>query len=33
MAAGGKDGRHSEYLGFMIAEMQYLQRTHPGANW
>ena len=33
MAAGGKDGRHSEHLGYMIAEMQYLQRTHPGANW
>ncbi len=33
MALGGKDGRHSEHLGYMIAEMQYLQRTHPGANW
>jgi ring-1,2-phenylacetyl-CoA epoxidase subunit PaaC len=33
MAAGGKDGKHSEHLGYMIAEMQYLQRTHPGANW
>lgn len=33
MAAGGKEGRHSEHLGYMIAEMQYLQRTYPGANW
>ena len=33
MASGGKQGRHSEHLGFMIAEMQYLQRTYPGANW
>jgi ring-1,2-phenylacetyl-CoA epoxidase subunit PaaC len=33
MASGGKAGRHSEHLGFMIAEMQYLQRSHPGANW
>ena len=33
MAAGGKAGRHSEHLGYMIAEMQYLQRTHSGASW
>ena len=33
MASGGKQGHHSEHLGYMIAEMQYLQRTHPGATW
>ena len=33
MASGGKQGIHSEHLGYMIAEMQYLQRTHPGASW
>jgi ring-1,2-phenylacetyl-CoA epoxidase subunit PaaC len=33
MASGGKEGRHTEHLGYMIAEMQYLQRTHPGASW
>ena len=33
MASGGKQGVHSEHLGYMIAEMQYLQRTHPGADW
>mgnify|MGYP001811902957 FL=1 len=33
MASGGKAGRHSEHLGYMIAEMQYLQRAYPGATW
>jgi ring-1,2-phenylacetyl-CoA epoxidase subunit PaaC len=33
MASGGKAGRHTEHLGYMIAEMQYLQRTNPGAKW
>jgi len=33
MASGGKAGRHTEHLGYMIAEMQYLQRAHPGASW
>lgn len=33
MMSGGKAGQHSELLGYMIAEMQYLQRTHPGACW
>jgi len=29
----GKEGRHSEHMGHLLAEMQYLQRAHPGANW
>lgn len=29
----GKRGQHSEHLGYMLAEMQHLQRTHPGARW
>jgi ring-1,2-phenylacetyl-CoA epoxidase subunit PaaC len=29
----GKRGVHTEYLGRMLAEMQHLQRTYPGANW
>jgi ring-1,2-phenylacetyl-CoA epoxidase subunit PaaC len=29
----GKRGQHSEHLGYMLAEMQYLQRAHPGARW
>lgn len=31
---GGKDGRqHSEHLGHMLATMQFLQRSYPGASW
>ncbi len=30
---GGRDGRHSEALGPMLAEMQVLARAHPGATW
>ena len=33
MAGGGKQGRHTEHLGYLLAEMQYLQRTYPGAQW
>jgi ring-1,2-phenylacetyl-CoA epoxidase subunit PaaC len=29
----GKHGVHSEYLGHLLAEMQHLQRAHPGARW
>jgi ring-1,2-phenylacetyl-CoA epoxidase subunit PaaC len=32
-ATGGLKGLHSEHLGHLLAEMQYLQRTHPGATW
>lgn len=31
--AGIKSGRHTEHLGHLLAEMQYLQRTYPGAKW
>lgn len=30
---GGKNGIHSEHLGFLLAEMQFLQRAYPGAAW
>ncbi len=30
---GGKQGRHTEHFGYLIAEMQHLQRVHPGLNW
>ena len=33
MARGGKQGQHSEHFGFLIAEMQFLQRSYPGASW
>ena len=29
----GKSGKHSEHLGFVLAEMQTLQRTYPGGVW
>ena len=29
----GKRGLHTEHLSHMLAEMQYLQRTYPGAQW
>jgi ring-1,2-phenylacetyl-CoA epoxidase subunit PaaC len=29
----GKQGLHSEHLGFVLAEMQSLARQHPGATW
>ena len=29
----GKVGRHSEHLGFLLADMQYLQRSFPGGVW
>lgn len=29
----GKQGNHSEHLGPMLAEMQHMQRTYPGAQW
>ncbi len=30
---GGKEGRHSEHLGYILTELQYLQRTYPGLTW
>ena len=33
MQRGGREGRHTEHLGHMLAEMQILQRSHPGASW
>jgi ring-1,2-phenylacetyl-CoA epoxidase subunit PaaC len=29
----GKEGQHSEHLGYVLAEMQSLARQHPGAQW
>jgi ring-1,2-phenylacetyl-CoA epoxidase subunit PaaC len=31
--SGGKNGIHSEHLGYMLAEMQFLQRAYPNAEW
>ena len=33
MQRGGKQGRHTEHLGYLLAEMQFLQRAYPGAQW
>ena len=33
MQKGGKQGAHTEQLGFILAEMQFLQRAYPGATW
>jgi ring-1,2-phenylacetyl-CoA epoxidase subunit PaaC len=33
MDGGGRKGRHTEHLGYLIAEMQFLQRAYPGAQW
>lgn len=33
MVSGGKQGRHTEHFGFLLAEMQHMQRTFPGATW
>ncbi|HYC28311.1 MAG TPA: 1,2-phenylacetyl-CoA epoxidase subunit PaaC [Chitinophagaceae bacterium] len=30
---GGKEGRHTEYMGYLLAEMQHLQRAYPNATW
>lgn len=33
MQTGGKSGVHTEYLGFILAEMQFLPRAYPDAKW
>jgi ring-1,2-phenylacetyl-CoA epoxidase subunit PaaC len=33
MQSGGRERRHSEHLGHLLTELQYLQRAHPGATW
>jgi ring-1,2-phenylacetyl-CoA epoxidase subunit PaaC len=33
MQQGGRSGRHSEHLGHLLSELQYMQRTFPGASW
>ena len=31
--SGGRTGRHTEHLGPLLSEMQFLQRAYPGATW
>lgn len=30
---GGKDGIHTEHLGYLLSELQYMQRTYPNMEW
>ncbi len=30
---GGKKGKHTEHLGYILAEMQYMQRAYPDSEW
>lgn len=30
---GGKEGKHTEHLGYILAEMQYMQRAYPNSEW
>jgi ring-1,2-phenylacetyl-CoA epoxidase subunit PaaC len=33
MHSGGKNGVHSEQMGFLLADLQYMQRAFPSAEW
>jgi len=33
MQTGGKEGLHTEHLGFILTELQYMQRAYPGCEW
>ena len=33
MQSGGKEGKHTEHLGYILTELQFMQRTYPGAEW
>jgi ring-1,2-phenylacetyl-CoA epoxidase subunit PaaC len=33
MQTGGKQGMHTEYLGYILAELQYVQRAYPNSEW
>ncbi len=30
---GGKEGIHTEHMGFLLADLQYMQRTYPNMTW
>ena len=30
---GGKEGIHSEHLGYLLSDLQYMQRTYPNMEW
>ncbi len=33
MQKGGKEGNHTENLGYILAELQFMQRAYPGSEW
>ena len=33
MLLGGKEGKHTEHMGYILTELQYMQRTYPQMNW
>ncbi|MGG9962093.1 1,2-phenylacetyl-CoA epoxidase subunit PaaC [Ferruginibacter sp. SUN106] len=33
MQSGGKEGTHTEHLGYILAELQYVQRAYPNSTW
>ena len=33
MQTGGKEGIHTEYLGYILADLQYMQRAYPNSKW
>jgi ring-1,2-phenylacetyl-CoA epoxidase subunit PaaC len=33
MQTGGKEGKHTEHLGYILTELQFMQRTYPGCDW
>jgi ring-1,2-phenylacetyl-CoA epoxidase subunit PaaC len=33
MQMGGKEGKHTEHLGYILAELQYMQRAYPDCEW
>jgi ring-1,2-phenylacetyl-CoA epoxidase subunit PaaC len=33
MLLGGKEGKHTEHMGYILTELQYMQRAYPEMNW
>jgi ring-1,2-phenylacetyl-CoA epoxidase subunit PaaC len=30
---GGREGRHSEHMGYLLSDLQYMQRAYPNMEW
>jgi ring-1,2-phenylacetyl-CoA epoxidase subunit PaaC len=33
MQTGGKEGKHTEHLGYILADLQFMQRAYPNSEW